>query len=201
MRTRAFIFGTLVAGLSACATSPDTPAAGSPAHDDSRYSQVLIYAEAPDREWRESLETSLARELSDTDVTAIPAFTMSDGMAAAEDVDAVIVIAVSETGVREQWIEQPAMSGTLSSNSLAAIGGPASGPSPAQCKTRELAGAGFAAEVPWAVIAISVIDRETKETVWKSAAKFEGAVRSDFEDLRQDYARSVARKMNKDGLW
>ena len=191
----------MAASLWACASSPEVVAERTPNRAGTAYSHVLVYVEAPDREWRESLETLLCEELSAQDVAAVPAFTVSDGMGAAGDVDAVVAVVVSDTGIREQWVEQPAMSGTLSSNSLLAIGGSAAGPSPVQCKNRELGGTGFSADVPWAVIAVSVVDRETRETVWKSAVEFEGTVRSDFADLRRDYARTIARKMTRDGLW
>lgn len=194
-----------MAGLWACSSSPDIVAKPNPNLAGATYAHVLVYVEAPDREWRESLETLLSEELAAYGVAAVPAFTLVDGLSSENDADAVVAVAVSETGVREEWVQQQTGAGTISSNTLVSFSssgmGSTGGSAPAQCKTRTLSGEGFAAKTPWAVIAVTVVDRETREPVWRSATEFEGAARSDFADLRQAYAHSIARKMAGDGLW
>jgi hypothetical protein len=193
------------AGICACSTSPQTQVRGTPDPATAGYADVLIYAEAPDREWRESLETLLSKELSAYGITALPASALAEGSSGAGDADAVVVIAVSETGIREKWVQQQTGSGTMSSNTLVSFGGSGTGSpagsAPAQCKTRELAGQGFAVRTPWAVIAVTVVDRATREPVWRAATEFEGQAGSDFDSLRRDYVHSLAREMAKDGLW
>lgn len=205
MKTTQLICAAALAGLYGCASSVDLPAEMNPAYANASYSNVLVVAEAPDREWRESLESLLVEELTGFSVAAIPAYATADGIAEGTDADAIIVVTVAETGIDEDWVEQRALSNQMTSNTLVSMSGSqtgaAGGSAPAQCKTTSQTGGGFLVKTPWAVIAISVVDRETRDVVWKSAVRYEGEARSDFGDLRKDYARTVARQMSRDGLW
>ena len=205
MRLECSALFLLAASLCGCSASPEIVAERSPDPAGTGYRHVLVYAEAPDREWRESLESLLSKELSAFGIAAVPAFTLADGLSGQSATDAVIVIAVSDTGMREEWVQPQSGVGTISSNALVSFSGSGmgstGGSSPAQCKTRALSGAGYNATTPWAVIAVTVVDRATREPVWRSATEFEGEANSDFENLRRAYARSIATKMDKDDLW
>ena len=203
MNTPNLVLATAGAGLCACASAPDIVAEKNPAYADTSYSRVLVYVDGPGEEWHECLETFLVHELEGFGVLGVPGHQPADDPAS--DVEAVLVVTVGDAGVRENWVEQRSMTSTMSSNTLVSFDGSMSGSTggsaPAQCKTTGQSGAGFATQTPWAVIVTSIIDTDSRETVWKAATEFEGATRSNFEDLRHNYARTIARQMAKDGLW
>ena len=203
MKTRNLLLATAVAGVCACASAPDIVAEKNPAYADTSYSSVLVYVDGPSQEWHECLETFLVHELDRFGVLGIPGHRSDDDAAGA--VEAVLVVTVGDAGVREEWVQQRSMNNTMSSNTLvsfgASVSGSVSGSAPAQCKSTEQTGAGFTAQTPWAVIVTSIVDKDSRETVWKAATEFEGAKRSNFEDLRHNYARTIANKMASDGLW
>ena len=203
MKTQNLILAATVAGLCACASAPDIVAEKNPAYADASYSRILVHVDGPSQEWHECLETFLIHELDRFGVQGIPGHQSAGG--ASGDVEAVLVVTVGDAGVREDWVQQRSMTDTMSSNTLVSFGssvsGSSSGSAPAQCKTTEQTGAGFTRQTPWAVIVTSIVDKNSRETVWKAATEFEGATRSNFEDLRHNYARTIAKKMAEDGLW
>lgn len=203
MKTRNLLLATAVASVCACASAPNIVAEKNPAYADTSYSRVLVYVDGPGQEWHECLETFLIHELDRYGVVGIAGHPSAES--AADEVEAVLVVTVGDAGVREDWVQQRSMTTTMTSNSLVSFSGTVSGSTggsaPAQCKTIGQSGAGFATQTPWAVIVTSVVDRASRDTVWKAATEFEGAERTNFEDLRHNYARTIADKMASDGLW
>lgn len=202
MKIRNLLLATAVAGMYACATAPEIVAEKNPAYADTSYSSVLVYVDGPGQEWHTCLETFLIHELDSFGVLGVPGHESAEEAAA--DVEAVLVVTVSDAGVREDWVEQRSMNNTMSSNALVSFGGVSGstgGSAPAQCKTTGQSGSGFTTQTPWAVIVTSIVDKSSRETVWKAATEFEGAKRSNFEDLRHNYARTIAKTMARDGLW
>ena len=100
MKTIALACSAALAGLYGCASSVDFAAELNPAYEGIRYASALVVAEAPDIEWRESLETLLVEELSGFSIAAIPAHTTVDSAVRGTDADAIVVVTVAGNLVR-----------------------------------------------------------------------------------------------------
>ena len=191
--------------INGCATT-SVSSFRAPNFDGATFDKIGVFANTSNLEWRSSLEDSMVHELRELGGNAVatnsiisPTETLGADEVlqrlSNENVDALLVVTVGDSGVSEVWVPQRSTSAYSGAGSMAGGTGTYAG------SGSSVTTGGYTAAKPWAQMSTGLFDMATGQTVWVASSSTHGTEYSSFKTVRQSYSRKVAAELATEKFW
>lgn len=207
MNTRSLTLGTgLMAVLivsTGCASTRVT-AFKDPEFAGRSFGKPAVYANTANLEWRQSLEDRLVAEMSKHGVIARATFQLIPPtrdqspeeraqILLAHGIDALIVIEVGESGVKDQYIP-PTGATTTTHGTVTTYGSIGTYRGTSYTRVH----GGYNVSKPWAEMSTYVLEVATGRKAWVANSFTSGNAFASFKGIRESYAKKIVQQLLSD---